>query len=466
MGMARFGRSLTLVLVALATGALAGHATGSLTPVERAETKSARTAAPAPSTAPPTTVPPTAPPTPEPACSPDPSLSAPPTAPAPAELAAALAAGVADPRLTATDYGVSIWVDGYGEVAAHEPDQALLPASNQKILTGMGALAVLGADATLSTTVRATGPLADGTVTGDLVLAAGGDPTLATTGPHSLDALAAQVRAAGVIRVTGALVVDESRYDTARRAAGWQDWQVPAYAGSLSALMVDRNRHRGDPAFLADPALGNAELFRAALARHGVAVGGPTTYGVTPAGAPVLGSLTSAPMSQLVADALLRSDNMMAELLVKEIGLQARGTGSTADGLAAIADTLSGALCIHLTGVDDDGSGLSRADLRSPREWRTLLQAARSQPWWQLFDASLPLAGRSGTLAGRFRGTAAEGNMRAKTGTIIGGVALSGYGTTTGGRLFVFSVVANGPAAGGAAPAIDALVAAVARWPY
>jgi serine-type D-Ala-D-Ala carboxypeptidase/endopeptidase (penicillin-binding protein 4) len=466
MDMARFGRSLALVVVAVATGALAGHATEPQTPVARSQSRSASAPAPAPSTAPPTTVAPAPPPTTAPACTPDPSLTAPPTAPAPAELAAALGAGVADPRLTATDYGVSIWVEGYGEVAAHEPDRPLLPASNQKILTGMGALAVLGADATLSTTARATGSLADGMITGDLVLAAGGDPTLATNGPHSLDALAAQVRAAGVIRVTGALVVDESRYDTARRAAGWQDWQVPAYAGSLSALMVDRNRHRGDPAFLADPALGNAELFRAALARHGVAVGGPTTYGITPPAAQVVGSLTSPTMSQLVADTLLRSDNMMAELLVKEIGLQARGTGSTAAGLAAIADTLSGALCIPLTGIDDDGSGLSRADLRSPREWRTLLQAARSQPWWQQFDTSLPLAGRSGTLAGRFRGTAAEGIVRAKTGTIIGGVALSGYGTTTGGRRFVFSVVANGPAASGAASAIDALVATVAGWPY
>jgi D-alanyl-D-alanine carboxypeptidase/D-alanyl-D-alanine-endopeptidase (penicillin-binding protein 4) len=91
-----------------------------------------------------------------------------------------------------------------------------------------------------------------------------------------------------------------------------------------------------------------------------------------------------------------------------------------------------------------------------------MLQASRSQPWWPLLFDALPVAGRSGTLSSRFRGTAAEANVRAKTGTIIGGIALSGYGTTAGGRDFVFSIVANGPASNGAEAALDALVATVA----
>jgi D-alanyl-D-alanine carboxypeptidase/D-alanyl-D-alanine-endopeptidase (penicillin-binding protein 4) len=75
---------------------------------------------------------------------------------------------------------------------------------------------------------------------------------------------------------------------------------------------------------------------------------------------------------------------------------------------------------------------------------------------------ALPVAGRSGTLASRFGGTAAAGNVHAKTGTIIGGAALSGYGTTGSGRAFVFSVIVNGPRAESAAPAIDMLIAAIA----
>jgi D-alanyl-D-alanine carboxypeptidase/D-alanyl-D-alanine-endopeptidase (penicillin-binding protein 4) len=75
---------------------------------------------------------------------------------------------------------------------------------------------------------------------------------------------------------------------------------------------------------------------------------------------------------------------------------------------------------------------------------------------------SLPLAGRSGTLAGRLTSAATAGNVRAKTGSIIPGRALSGYVTTASGRSGVFSVVVNGDNPGRAQAAIDALVTSVA----
>jgi len=374
-------------------------------------------------------------------------------APVPSDVVAAVDRFGSDPAVAAGPWGVSVWIDGYGEIA-RQPDVPLLPASNQKLFTAMGALAVIGPDTRLTTEVRATSD-------GGLAIVAGGDPTLTAGGPHSLDALAAQVRAAGITHLAGPLLVDESRHDAARRAAGWQDWQVPAYAGPLSAFMVDRNRYRGDPAFLADPALANAERFRAALGAHGVIVAGATGHGPAPADAPVVASLTSAPMAALVDSTVMRSDNMAAELILKEIGHAGTGEGSTAAGAAATRAALA-PLCVPIAGVDDDGSGLSRANGRSAREWRVLLQAARTQPWAPLLVNAMPLAGRTGTLTGRFHGTAAEGNVRAKTGTIIGGIALSGYGTTRGGRPFVFSAIANGPASNGGQAALDALVAAVA----
>lgn len=408
------------------------------------------------SAAPATTAPPASPApttTTEPPCVPDPSLTAPPAAPAPAALTAAVNAFATNPAVAAGPYSVSVWIDGYGEVGA-QPDLPLLPASNQKLFTAMGTLAVLGTDARFTTEVRATPD-------GGLAIVGGGDPTLTGRGPHSLDALAAQVRAAGITTVAGPLLVDESRHDAVRTASGWQDWHVPAYAGPLSALMVDRNRYRTDPAFIADPAFGNADLFRAALAAHGVSVAGPTAHGTAPPEAPVVASLTSTPVLSILTDALLRSDNMASELLLKEVGVAATGEGSTAAGVAATRAALA-PLCVPIAGADDDGSGLSRANARSAREWRVLLQGARAQPWAPLLLDALPLAGRSGTLGSRFRGTAAENNVRAKTGTIIGGIALSGYGTTLGGRAFVFSVIANGPASNNATGALDALVATIA----
>ena len=165
-------------------------------------------------------------------------------------------------------------------------------------------------------------------------------------------------------------------------------------------------------------------------------------------------------MRDLVRDMLLRSDNQIADLLLKEVGRAGTGIGSLGAGAQATTDALR-VLCVPLTGTVDDGSGLSRGNARSAREWRTMLQAARGQAWWQLLADGLPVAGRTGTLAGRFRGTAAEADVRAKTGTIIGGSALSGYGTTTSGRAVVFSVIVNGPGAESAAGAIDRLVAAI-----
>jgi len=389
-------------------------------------------------------------------CTADPGLAAP-NAPVPPDVVFAVQRFANDPGLTGDRVGLSIWIDGLGEVGALAPDVPLLPASNQKLLTAMGVLSVLNPGARLTTVVQTTPDRG-------LAIVGGGDPSLTARGPNSLDALAAQVRAAGVTSVSGPLVVDESRYDGIRRAGQWQDSEVPAYAGPLSALMVDDNRYRRDAGFLADPALANGEAFRFALAAHGVAVSGPTVHGVAAPKGPVIASLTSAPVSALLTDTLLRSDNMAAEELLKEVGHSNGAPGSTARGLALTRAALA-PLCVPLAGTDDDGSGLSPADNRSPREWRELLQAARAQPWFPLLRGALPLAGRSGTLSTRFRRTAAEGNVRAKTGTIPGGIALSGYGTTAGGRGFVFSVLVNGARAPAAERPLDALITAIAAHP-
>lgn len=163
--------------------------------------------APAPPTAPPVTTPP-------------PPPAPPPPAPPPA-LVAALEARLADPRLAGLEVGLSVWLEGFGEVAARNADLPLLPASNQKLVTAMGILAHVPITDTLVTEVRAAGAQDGVTLVGDLILVGGGDPTLTTSGPHSLDALARAVRARGITRVAGVLVADETRYDSARGAGGW-----------------------------------------------------------------------------------------------------------------------------------------------------------------------------------------------------------------------------------------------------
>jgi D-alanyl-D-alanine carboxypeptidase/D-alanyl-D-alanine-endopeptidase (penicillin-binding protein 4) len=374
-------------------------------------------------------------------------------------------------------------------VAARNPDVPLTPASNQKLFTAMGVLSLLPQTDTLVTEVRATGAQAGRTVTGDLYLVGGGDPTLHAKGPHSLDDLAAAVKARGIDEIQGSLIGDETRYDSVRTAPGWLPQHVPVFIGPLSALVVDHNQLRPDAAYAADPLPGNLPYFRAALIRAGVRVDGPNVAGAAPAASAVLAALPSPPIGDLVGEMLNQSDNLIAELLVKEVGYRmsrptaagagpatvtgtdpaaapgsgtGRAPGSTAAGLAAVTDAVRG-LGVPLAGEAADGSGLSRNDRRSAREWRSLLQAALPRPWAERLVGSLPLAGRNGTLARRFAGTAAEANLRAKTGWIDEARSLSGYLTTAGGRHVVFSVIINGTTpTSQALNALDGIVAAIA----
>lgn len=404
--------------------------------------------------APPPTSPPVAP-------------SAPPAEPRPVAvtpLAALVAGWATGPRLSSTSVSVSIWMEGLGEVVTVDPDRALLPASNQKIHTALGVLAAIPETDTLATEVRSNAPQMGPTLMGDLVLVGGGDPTLTRRGPHSLDHLAAAVRARGIEVVAGSLMGDETRYDAQRGAPGWKAEHVPVFIGPLSALVVDRNQHRGDAAFAADPLPGNLACFRASLVRHGIRVTGPEVAGQASPGAAVLARLDSPPIGVLVREMLVRSDNLIAELLTKEVGFRRGGMGTTATGIAAGAALLAHA-GIPVDGLSADGSGLSRANYRSARQWRRMLQGALGAPFGARFRDSLPVAGRSGTLTRRMRHPGVAGNVRAKTGWIDEGRALSGYLTTAGGRRAVFSIVVNGTAPGVLGPAIgaiDELVAAIA----
>lgn len=370
---------------------------------------------------------------------------------------------LANHSLTSRQTGVSIWVEGYGELVTHEADLELAPASNQKILTGMGVLELLDPDSHLTTEVRATGPVTDaGVVQGDLVLVGGGDPLLKRTGPHSLEDLAAELADAGLTRVDGDVVGDESRYDDVRKAPGWLSWEMPLPGGSMSALMVNSNSRIGDKSYLADPTLHNAGLFIQALEDAGVEVVGEAGEGVAPDDAELVHEYPSPTIAEMVHTMLRQSDNMTAEMLTKEVGLQVAGEGSSVAGLKAMVDALERSLCVDIPGVDDDASGISRDDRRSAATWQAMLLAAWDEPWFDTFREGLPLAGDpDGTLATRFLGTSARGHVRAKTGTTGVAVALSGYARTEGGRDVVFSVVVNGDQPEPAVPAIDAVVIAV-----
>jgi len=191
-----------------------------------------------------------------------------------------------------------------------------------------------------------------------------------------------------------------------------------------------------------------AALFRAALAAHGVRVDGATARGATPATAGVVATRESMPLSELLVPFLKLSNNLHAEILVKSMGRAVSGRGTWDAGTAAIAARLPA------FGLDPaklslrDGSGLSRMDQISPDQLTTLLSAAADRPWFPTWYEALPIAGKAdrlvgGTLRSRMRGTAAEGTVHAKTGSLTGVSGLSGYVNTAGGERWVFSMVTN-----------------------
>jgi serine-type D-Ala-D-Ala carboxypeptidase/endopeptidase (penicillin-binding protein 4) len=397
-------------------------------------------------------------------CPDDGFVTPPASEPVPPELTSAVDEALAHRSLAIRDVGVSVWVEGYGEIGQLDPDLALVPASNQKIITAMGALILLPHDLRLTTEVRATAPVGpDGTVDGDLVIVGGGDAMIKREGQHSLQKLAQIIKDAGVTHVTGSIVGDESRYDQVRKAPGWLEWQQPLPAGSMSALMVNSNSRVGSQEYLANPTMHNANLVKESLEEVGVRVDGEGTVGAADDSAEVVAEMESYTVAEMVQLMLLESDNMVAEMLTKEIGLIEAGEPSSAAGLAAIETAVEDELCVELDGISDDASGISREDKRSAREWRTMLQAAQDEEWWPIFYGGLPVAGQEpGTLKYRFVDQAAAGDLRAKTGTVGVSVALSGYLTTDGGRDVVFSVIANGSDPEPAVAAMDQLVNVVA----
>jgi D-alanyl-D-alanine carboxypeptidase/D-alanyl-D-alanine-endopeptidase (penicillin-binding protein 4) len=311
-------------------------------------------------------------------------------------------------------------------VYAHRATTALLPASNEKLVVTYAALEALGPSFRVQTSVLGEGRLGPaGVWTGNLVLKGGGDPTLDQAG---LDGLARSLRAAGVRRVTGSLVADESWFDARRSGPGWKAGFVPHESQALSALSI-----RG-----VDGAGGTAMLFRAALARAGVRVAGPTKR--ARAGGWPLASRWSPPLEDILRHMDVESDNFVAELVLKQLGAVLGTGGTTAQGAAVVRSVLA-AHAIPNVRISD-GSGLSSLDRLTPKTLVTILQRAWSDPELRsVLFAVLPVSGRDGTLEDRMTRPPARGNVRAKTGTLEGVSALSGYVR----ERYAFSIVVNAP---------------------
>ena len=361
----------------------------------------------------------------------------------------------------ATTIAAAVDVEGFDAVLRRSAERSLPPASTQKSFTGLSALVALGPMARFRTRVVTDRAPVRGRLRGSVWLVAGGDPYLTGT---DLRALARQVRAAGIVSVSGGVRVDDSRYDRRRTAGGWRRSFMPGQSGPLSALAVDRNTWRRDPAFLADPAVPMAVRFRDLLRAAGVTVTGGVTRAPAPVASRQLAVKVSAPLPVVVRRALKDSDNFASELLLKEVGRVVTGRGSSLAGVAATRQVLGG---LGVTvGASADGSGLSSTDRQTPAGQLQLLRAADLSGVGPAFRAALPVGCGDGTLRRRFCGTPAAGRVMAKTGTLSGVRALAGYTTTASGRQVWFAFQLTGVTDGARAlRAMDRAVVLLASAP-
>jgi D-alanyl-D-alanine carboxypeptidase/D-alanyl-D-alanine-endopeptidase (penicillin-binding protein 4) len=407
---------------------------------------------------------------------------------------------------------------------SHNAGKLFMPASNQKIITGATALALLGPDYRHRTVFAARGPLADGTLRGDLVVVGRGDPTVSDRMRRDamapLRTMADSLHAAGIRRIAGRVTAEGDAFPDAPHGFGWawDDFDAPYSAGvdellfneGFSRVIVRGGARAGDSATVrTTPAttypllrLDNLETAAAsvrdglsttfdavsgayvlrgaigagdsvvlslahrdpqraylaavaeALAQRGITVDGASPDGGAAQvrrthagvdGAPLrpLYTMVSPSLRETLVALEKPSQNQIAEMLLKTLGLERAGVGTADSGRRVVERQLLA------WGVDPssvavrDGSGLSRHDYVTPEALVRVLDRVRADTAFRAFYDALPIAGVDGTIASRMRGTPAAGNLHAKTGTIDKARSLSGYVTTADGELLVFSFLAN-----------------------
>jgi D-alanyl-D-alanine carboxypeptidase/D-alanyl-D-alanine-endopeptidase (penicillin-binding protein 4) len=229
-----------------------------------------------------------------------------------------------------------------------------------------------------------------------------------------------------------------------------------------------------------DPAHYAAWRFKALLEARGVRVTGTVSTRHRPVGpaddpqrrngAPpprpprpeALARLSPPPLTEDLTLTSKVSQNLHAELLLRRVGLH-NGAGSIADGLAAVRAMLERAGVPRASYDLSDGSGMSTYDRVAPRGMIIFLRWIAAQPWGAAWRETLPIGGVDGTLARRFRGTALERRLFAKTGTLNATNALSGYMIAKSGRTLIFSAYANDvPEGANATKSMDAALELIA----
>ena len=392
---------------------------------------------------------------------------------------------------TGSGVGIEVANEATGQVLYSDDASTLAtPASTTKLVTAAASLAVLGPDAHFTTEVRQVGDT--------VVLVGGGDPTLAVNEYPSSDyprpATLAQLAAstARALKAQGhqsvRLGYDTSLYSGPDIAQGWNESDISTgNVTSIVALEADQGRltpsgaleDSDDPTNYrpraTNPVGMTVAAFAALLTQDGITVEGAPAQAAAPASAPVLASVSSPPLTSIVEQMLLESNNVIAENLARHVAI-ALGMPATFTG-AANADMTE----LHRLGITTpihlvDGSGLSPLDGIAPETLVRVLELAANTPKLSGVITGLPVAGFAGTLSpdesvfggiGGMDGGAARGVVRAKTGNLSTVATMAGLTYDSSGGLLLFAIMAprvpNADQLLTAADAVDAAAAGLAK---
>lgn len=316
-----------------------------------------------------------------------------------------------------------------------DPELSMIPASITKIVVGVTAYAKLGANYSIPTVIYTDdNNYKDGVIDGNLYLKGYGDPDLNS---GDIQTLADEVRKAGITKITGNIVADDSYFDNVYKTLSgvYKSDTGPSYWPYVSALCLDKSTG----------AMSAGNLLSSSLSGYGVEVQGTVITGTTPEGAKEIVQLSHS-LYDVLSYMLKESDNHSAITMFKLLGAKYKNTPATLEDAQSVINSFLTELGVDRYSYEIlEGSGLTRYNKVNADMYMKMLKYMYDDRFlFDYFMNSLTIAGKDGTLRKRMIGTEAEGNVYAKTGTLNSVSALSGYVIDKDEEILIFYIVMNG----------------------
>jgi len=418
-----------------------------------------------------------------------------------------------------SNWGVLIQSAKTGEIIYSRNSQKLfMPASNEKIPVCSASLINFGPDFKFSSEIYTDGKIENNTLKGNLIIFAGGDPTIGyqEDGKLLFDKWAEELKSKGFTKIEGNIIGNDNIFDDEFLGRGWSwDYLSDWYAAEISPFIfyentfkvrcspadeigkpcnleikpntnfisiinktktVEKGQGRRNISFnrapntniieisgdvdigsrpfsdygtIHNPTLYFLTVLKETFEKNGIIITGNVFDNDDIDSNPAKKNLTlllkqeSPELKEILRTLMKKSQNLYSEALVKLLGYYYGKEGSFSEGRKVIQDTLTSCGLDPNNYVMADGSGVCRYDFISPDYIVKIFKYMYHHKYFKEFYDSLPIAGVDGTIKYRMRGTSAEGNIRAKTGTIENVRALSGYATTKDGETIIFSMIVN-----------------------